>query len=307
MEWLAHRRPPVVGPSAEARVPAPIKRAYIWDLAPGASPVRLLAEAGFAVSLLEWLDPDPSESDAGIDTFVDRIGAAVDAVRAQGGDTPVLVGHSLGGTLAALFAARYPERSAGLALVEAPLHFGPDAGAFAPLVATSPHARWLESGLGLVPGTFLDLVTTAAAPREFVAERHVDFWTSLAGGALRLHLQVHRWSLDELALPGRLVVQIVEDLYRNDRFRRGDLLVAGSRVGPDTLTVPMLNVVDPHDLAIPAGSILPFHHAAASPRKQLLSYRGEPGVALRHVGVLVGPRALATVWPEIVAWLRELG
>jgi polyhydroxyalkanoate synthase len=42
-------------------VAAPIKRAYIWDLLPQTSIVRLLADAGFAVYLLEWLDPEPSD------------------------------------------------------------------------------------------------------------------------------------------------------------------------------------------------------------------------------------------------------
>jgi polyhydroxyalkanoate synthase subunit PhaC len=282
-------------------VAAPIKRSSIWDLAPHASPVRLLADAGFAVHLLEWLDPAPSDADAGLDRFVERIGTAVDAT----GTAPVLLGHSLGGTLAALFCARYPQRAAGLALLEAPLHFGPDAGAFAPVVAASPHAGWLQEGFGLVPGAFLDLVTTAAAPREFLLERYVDFWTSGMQGRLRLHLQVVRWTLDECALPGRLVTEVAEELYRHDRFHRGELVIAGAPVGPATLTTPLLNIINPMQEAIPASAIVPFHEAAASPCKQLLEYRGEHGTALRHVGVLVGHAALTTIWPKIIDWAAE--
>jgi polyhydroxyalkanoate synthase len=282
-------------------VAAPIKRAYIWDLAPNASPVRALVDAGMAVNLLEWLDPGPADVDAGLDRYLERLGAAVDAT----GDTPVLLGHSLGGTLAALFCARYPQRAAGLALIEAPLHFGPDSGAFAPVVAASPPAGWLEEGFGLVPGAFLDVVTAAAAPREFVFERYADWWASAMTGRLRLHLQVLRWTLDECALPGRLVADVVEQLYRRDRFHRGELVIAGCRVGPMTLTVPLLNVVDPLEDAIPATAITPFHEAAASPHKALLEYRGERGTALRHVGVLVGPDALSTIWPKVIDWVAS--
>jgi hypothetical protein len=121
------------------------------------------------------------------------------------------------------------------------------------------------------------VVTTVAAPRELVLERYVDFWASWGRGDLRLHLQVQRWAMDEFALPGRLVAEIVEDLYRRDRFMRGDLVIGGARVGPGTLTVPMLNVVDPHDGAIPASSIVTFHRAAASPRKELLEYHADHG------------------------------
>jgi polyhydroxyalkanoate synthase len=293
-EAVANRPPVLI-------VAAPIKRAYIWDLAPHASPVRLLMDAGWAVHLLEWLDPDPADADAGLDRFVKRIGAAVDAI----GGTPVLLGHSLGGTLAALFAARYPQRVGGLALLEAPLHFGPDAGAFAPVVAASPPVDWLTEGFGLVPGSFLDLVTTAAAPREFVLERYADSWVSAVHGQLRLHLQVLRWTLDECALPGRLVADVVEQLYRHDQFQRGELMIAGARVGPGTLSMPLLNVIDPLDEAIPASAIVPFHEAAPSRDKQLLEYRGEPGTALRHVGVLVGHAALTTTWPRIIDWMAR--
>jgi polyhydroxyalkanoate synthase len=161
----------------------------------------------------------------------------------------------------------------------------------------------LTEGFGLVPGTFLDVVTTTATAREFVIERYADFWASMLHRRLRLHLQVVRWTLDECALPGKLVADVVEMLYRHDRFHRGELVVDGVRVGPATLSVPLLNVVDPLEDAIPASAVVPFHEAAASPSKQLLEYRGEPGTALRHVGVLVGPKALATIWPKIIDWV----
>lgn len=71
------------------------------------------------------------------------------------------------------------------------------------------------------------------------------------------------------------------------------------------LTAPLLNVVDPPEDAIPATVITPFHEAAASPHETLLAYRGEPGTALRHVGVLVGPDALSTIWLEVIGWVAS--
>jgi hypothetical protein len=43
--------------------------------------------------------------------------------------------------------------------------------------------------------------------------------------ALDLHARVERWALDEVPLPGKLVHQIVEWLYRENRFCRGALKV----------------------------------------------------------------------------------
>jgi polyhydroxyalkanoate synthase subunit PhaC len=287
-------------------VAAPIKRAYIWDLAPQVSLVRLLVEAGFSVFLLEWLDPDPSDADQGLDAYVARfVGQAVAAVVDNCGSAPVLIGHSLGGSLAAMFAALCPERVGGVVLVEAPLHFGRDAGAFAPWVAASPALLPVPDGLRLVPGSVLDVVSVLAAPREFLLDRYLDLLLTLGQPATQLHLRVSRWALDESALPARLVGEVVENLYRGDQFMRGELELAGRRVGPDSLVVPMLNVVDPRGTAIPPSAIVPFHQAAGSPRKKLLEYHGDRGVALQHVGVLVGQRAHTVLWPQIVDWLRD--
>jgi polyhydroxyalkanoate synthase len=288
-------------------VAAPIKRAYIWDLMPHASTVRLLVRAGFTVHLLEWLDPDPSDADLGLQAYADLLlGQAVEAVTHACSRAPLLVGHSLGGTLAALFCARHPHRVRGVVLLESPVHFGVDAGAFAPMVAASPDLRRVQAIPGLVPGSLLDLATVAAAPREFLLERYLDLLATLGQPVSEVHLRVLRWTLDEMALPGRLFTEIVEDLYRDDRFMRGQLTIAGRRLGPESVTVPMSTVVDPRSTAIPASSIVPFHHRAASSRKLLLEYHGDRGVALQHVGVLVGQRAHNSLWPQLVSWLHAV-
>ncbi|MDQ4005067.1 MAG: alpha/beta hydrolase, partial [Actinomycetota bacterium] len=124
--------------------------------------------------------------------------------------------------------------------------------------------------------------------------------------SLHTHMRVQRWTLDEMAMPGQLFEDIVEQLYRHDRFMSGDLVLGGRRIGPEMVDCPLLSVVNPASRVIPPQSVLPFHEAAASGTKTLLEYRGDQGVALQHVGVLVGTRAHATVWPRVVDWLQEV-
>ncbi len=114
-----------------------------------------------------------------------------------------------------------------------------------------------------------------------------------------------RWTLDEFALPGRLFGEIVEDLYRTNRFMRGGLTVDGRIVTPADLAAPVLTVFDPRSTVIPPQSILPFHDALPTPDKHLLDYRGDRGVAIQHVGVLVGRNAHARLWPHILDWMGD--
>jgi hypothetical protein len=91
-----------------------------------------------------------------------------------------------------------------------------------------------------------------------------------------------------------LFEDVVERLYRRDELMAGTLDVAGSRIGAPTLVSPMLNVINPRSAVIPPQSLVPFHAAAVSRSKALLHYDGDTGVALQHVGVLVGRKAHRT-------------
>lgn len=298
---------PPAGP-AVLLVPAPIKRSYIFDLAPQVSVVARCLRHGLRVFLVEWTDVGPAEDGLGIDDYADRmLRACLDEIRRPPGSGPVLlVGHSLGGTLSAICAARHPALVSGLVLLEAPLTFGPRAGAFAALVASAPPTRRLWAGAG-VPGTFLNLASVLAAPRSFVLERYADLGLStLDPSALRISLQVQRWTLDEFRLPGKLFEDVVEKLYRRDDFFSGRLRVGGADVGPRSLRAPMLNVVNPGSRVIPAESVLPFAQAAGGGPHEVLEYRGEVGVGLQHVGVLVGRQAHRELWPRIMDWIDHV-
>lgn len=284
-------------------VPAPIKRHYLWDLHPAASVVAHARARGFAVYLSQWTE---APADFGLAEYAAAIGRCLESVSERHGRPPHLATHSLGGALCVSCAALRPDALASLVLLETPLHFAEAAGAFRPLLAVAPPAQALAAAFGCVPGSFLSAASMAASPVEFGWQRYADLTlASLDREDLRTHLLVERWALDELALPGRLFREVVEDLYRADRLMRGELVVAGVRVSPQAVGVPLAVVFNPHGRTIPPESILPFLRQAASADKLLLAYRGEVGVALQHLGSLIGRRAHAELWPVIFDWLQK--
>lgn len=290
-------------------VPAPIKRPYIWDIAPEASVVRRCLQQGMQVYLAEWTQVSSAEHPFGLGDYADRLlSRCVDVVKASSGDGALtLAGHSLGGLLAAMHACLHPDNVQALVLLESPLHFGKDAGSFAPLVASVPDTKPMADAFGDVPGSFLNSVSAAAAPHAFQLERFLD--RCLCSGdpqAFKTHMRVERWTCDEFPLPGRLFYEIVEQLYRNDQFMQGTLPVGGRTIGPADLKCPLLCVVDPRSRVIPPESVLPFHEATASPMRELLWYEGDTGVAIQHVGVLVGKSAHTQLWPRIFDWLDKV-
>ncbi|QQP91895.1 alpha/beta fold hydrolase [Skermanella sp. TT6] len=290
-------------------VPAPIKRGYIWDLLPHVSVVRRLSAEGFRVYMTEWTEPGEAERDFGLADYADRlIGKCVSAVARDSGSARVfLAGHSLGGTLATLFASMHADRVRGLIVVEAPLHFGEDGGALARMVAEAPPAATLREAFGNIPGSFLNLVSVRASPREFNWQRRVDMIASLADPrALKTHLAVERWTLDEFPIAGRFFEDLIERLYRDNQFSRGQLAIGGRPALPSGLAAPLLAVIGKGSEIIPPGSMLPVIDASPADRKLVLDYAGDVGVALQHVGPLIGRAAHEHLWPGITRWMREI-
>jgi polyhydroxyalkanoate synthase len=284
-------------------VAAPIKRPYIWDLSPAVSAIRYCLAAGLHVYLLEWLPASKETCNVGIAECAKAISAAARTVCAEAdGRKPILMGHSLGGTLAAIYAAGASETVDGLVLLSAPLCFRAGESLFRDaLVSLVPEP---VSNSDPYPGSILSLTSAAASPATFIRSRFMDAVLSFADRtALDIHARVERWALDEVALPGKLVSEIVEWLYRENRFCRGILNVEGQAIGPKNLSAPALAVVNMADLVAPLHSVSPIVVALGHEKLRVIEYPGERGVCLQHLGILIGRHAHAQVWPQIINWI----
>jgi polyhydroxyalkanoate synthase len=287
-------------------VSAPIKRPYIWDLAPPISFVRFCLERHFGVYLLEWLAPTGEERPAGLADYADHaISKCVAMVSGESrGVRPFLIGHSLGGTFAAIFCALEQQSIQGLLLLSAPLCFEPKSSQFRDaLVSFLPQEPIAD---GPVPGSLLSQMSALASPDSFVWARLTD--AALSAGdpyARELHARVERWALDEVSLPGLLVSEITQLLYREDRFYKGSLFLRDQDLGPSRLRVPILAIVNTADAVVPPGSVKTFLDKVPGQELRIIEYPGEAGVGLQHLAALIGRHARADLWPKIFTWLEE--
>jgi polyhydroxyalkanoate synthase subunit PhaC len=292
-------------------VPATFKQAYIWDLLPPVSVVRRCRERGLRVYLLEWLIPTQQEDEFGLAEYADSlIKEACGIIQAETGcSAPILAGHSLGGTFAAIFASLYPEHVGGLVLVDAPLAFGKDGGPLAQAVATIPHSRLIRRMAGSpVPGSVINALSIAAVPDAFQGQRVTDLAASLLDPrALAVHLRVERWTYDEFPLPGRLFEETLECLYRQDQFLTGTLRIGERQAGVASLCSPVMAVINPVGRIVPPRSMLKGLEAAPNLSFEVVEYTGDHGPLLQHVGPLVAPAAHERHWPKIIQWAHQVG
>ncbi len=285
-------------------IAAPIKRPYIWDLAPSVSAIRYCLREGLRVYLLEWMPASQSTGNNGLDEWALAISSCVARISADFGTKPFLIGHSLGGTLAAIYGAWAPASIRSLVLLSAPLCFEPQQSRFRDALVSLVPSTLSETEP--FPGSLLSEMSALASPSTFIWSRLMDAALSVADHrAMEIHARIERWTLDEMALPGKLVHQITDWLYRENRLCRGVLKIGGSRIDPSALSIPTLAVVNMVDDIAPLMSVQPFADAMPANNVHMIEYSGEVGVCLQHLGILVGRKARAKIWPDVVSWLNS--
>jgi polyhydroxyalkanoate synthase len=108
-----HRRPLLY-------VPPLVNKYYLLDLQPKSSLIRWLVEQGHTLFVISWVNPGPELADRGLDDYLELgPAAAMDAIAKATGEKEVdLFGFCMGGTLAAMAAARAaPGRIASLSTI----------------------------------------------------------------------------------------------------------------------------------------------------------------------------------------------
>src|SRR6185312_10991337 len=131
------------------------------------------------VRLLEWLPASRTTRNNGLAEYVRAIDECV--VKISGGRKgrkPFLLGHSLGGALAAIFAAMAPGSICGLVLLSAPLCFKPGTSRFRDALVSLVPSDLDEAEP--CPGSLLTQMSALASPDTFVWSRLTDAALSVA-------------------------------------------------------------------------------------------------------------------------------
>lgn len=281
-------------------VPSLINRGYILDLAPGRSFLRDLAGRGYRPYLVDWGAPGEIERGFDISAYIaGRLEAALDAVLAEAGEAPVLIGYCMGGTMAAALAERRQRDLAGLALLAAPWDFAADRPAVAEwLPGMAPGLLALADRLGELPTDAVQALFSGLdihlAFRKFRAFAALDAASDKAVAFVALE----DWLNDGVPLAAPVAHDCLEGWYGRNDPANGAWRVAGHPVTPARIDLPALALIPGADRIVPPASARAL--ATALPKADMI----EP--PLGHIGMMAGGRARELVWPAIADWMDGL-
>ncbi len=274
-------------------VPSLINRAYILDLTARRSFARYLAARGLRTLLVDWGTPSPEESAFTLDDYIlGRLRGALDAAKAETERPVILLGYCMGGTLALPLAARHAQDLAGLCLLASPWDFHADGGAQARLVASlqGPLAS-LIAAHGVLPTDALQAMFASLDP--LLAARKFRGFAARdpKSAAARDFVALEDWLNDGVPLAGPVATTCLFDWYVKNAPARGHWRVGGLPVRPQSLGIPVLNVVPSHDRIVPPAS------AAAVDALLPDAERWTP--PLGHIGMIASPRAKRLLWRRL--------
>ncbi|WP_338009259.1 class III poly(R)-hydroxyalkanoic acid synthase subunit PhaC [Natronoglomus mannanivorans] len=280
-----------------------INKPYILDLQPDRSVVRTLLEAGFDVYLIDWGEPSALDRSLTLDDYVTRyIDNCVDVVRERSGQDSInVLGYCMGGTMASMYAALFPEKVRNLGLMAAGLCFTGEGGVLE-LWGAEEHydPERVTDTFGNVPADFLDVGFALMDPVANNVTKYVRFYDNMDDEEfVENFARMERWLAEGIDVAGATYDQFIGDIYQENKLVENELYLDGKHVDLENIDMPVLQIVAEYDHLIPPEASKPFNDAIPSADTEILEF------ATGHIGMSVSSRSHAELWPEVCEWFEE--
>jgi len=108
---------------------------------------------------------------------------------------------------------------------------------------------------------------------------------------------MNTWVTDLIPMSGAMYLQLIKELYRENRLSEGKMIIRGERVDLSRIRANLLNVIALADHISPPCQSESIMTRVGSQDQLLLKVKGG------HIGMMAGSGALKRTWPQIDAWL----
>jgi poly(3-hydroxybutyrate) depolymerase len=278
--------------------------ATIADLMPDQSLVQTLLVGGIdSLFVTDWKSATPDMRDFDIDNYLAELNVVADDL----GGRVNLVGLCQGGWLAAMYAARYPEKVVSLVLAGSPIDTDAGHGPIRAAAHALPMVEYEElvaMGSGVMLGRFMLEAWKEMHPGEHYFAKYVDLYEHIEDpNYVRRAEAFASWFENPLNLPGRWYLQAVKQLFKENRLAKGDFVGLGRRLSLKAIRCPLFLLAGEDDDITPAAQVMAARELVGSPTSLIQSATVPGG----HIGLFMGRKTLHDHWPSIARWVAAGG
>ncbi|QCB48844.1 alpha/beta fold hydrolase [Hydrogenophaga sp. PAMC20947] len=274
--------------------------ASIADYHRGQSLVETLLANGVGhVLLTDWKSATPDMKDLEIDNYLEEMLVVIDDL----GGRVNLVGLCQGGWVSTMLAARFPDKVNALVLAGAPIDTDAGQGPIRKMVHDSPSSFYDELvglGQGLMKGKFMLQGWKNMHPEQHYMQDHIDLYEHIDDAAyLAKEERFERWYENPIDLPGRWYLQVIQQLFKENRLAKGTFVGLGRELHLKDITCPLYLLAGADDDITSPEQVLNAAQLVGTPPEQIRQQTIPGG----HIGLFMGARTLSETWPPIARWI----
>ncbi|CAM2197393.1 conserved protein of unknown function [Paraburkholderia kururiensis] len=276
--------------------------AMIADFQPGQSLMETLRKHGLKrLYLTDWKTATLDMKDLEIDQYLAELNVCVDEL----GGRVNLIGLCQGGWMAAMFAARFPHKVASLVLAGSPIDTDAGDGPIKQMAHTLPLSFYedlVRLGDGLMRGRFMLRGWKNMHPDQHYITDHVDLYEHIDDPAyLKKEEAFESWYENPVDLPGRWYLQAIGQIFKENRFAKGEFVALGKRLDLRTVTCPVYLLAGESDDITTREQVFDADKYLGTPPADIVKKLVPGG----HIGLFMGSRTLREAWPGIAAWVAS--
>jgi polyhydroxyalkanoate depolymerase len=276
--------------------------AAIADYHDGQSLVQTMLAAGHArVLVTDWKSASLDMKDYDIDNYLAELNVAIDDL----GSRVNLVGLCQGGWLAAMYAARYPDRVRTLVLAGSPIDTHAGDGPLKKMVEASPPGFYEELvalGGGLMLGRVMLRGWKNMHPDEQYLNKYVRLYEHIDDPDYLSKTEAFSaWYENTIDLPGRWYLQAINELFKENRLAQGRFVGLGRRLSLRDIRCPTYLLAGESDDITPKEQVFAAEGLFGTPPQDIVKTVVPGG----HIGLFMSSGTLRSSWPPIARWMLE--
>jgi poly(3-hydroxyalkanoate) synthetase len=270
----------------------------------GQSLVETLLDHGLGrLCVTDWKSAAEATKSYDIDNYLAALNVCVDDL----GGSVNLIGLCQGGWLSAMYAARFPAKVRTLVLAGAPIDTDAGEGPvkdYAHTLPTAFYERLVKLGGGMLRGDYMLTGFKSMHPdTQYVAKFH-NFYRNIDNPEHRRRFEeFERWYEYTVDLPGVWYLQVITQLFKQNRLAKGEFVGLGRQLTLKDVTCPVYLLAGEADDVTPREQVFNAENYLGTPRSRIIKEITPGG----HIGLFMGKETLAAKWSSIAAWIQRAG
>jgi len=281
-------------------IPSMISHYYILDLQEDKSLIRYLNDTGYDVYVLNWGLPVNEDQFLNFTSLLkNRIPYFAEQVREHSKANKIhLMGHCLGGTIAAMYASLHPEHLTSLFLLTSPLDFSIESRLTDWVNKGTVDYKLLTESFGNIPWPILHSSFLMLKPLSQYSRLKKYFQQKMSFEQKKNYWALELWSHDSVAFRGGCYMNLIQGLYIQNSFYENNFKLDDSKtVKICDIKIPTLMIASNEDHIVPLKSAFIDKNKIKSNDVTQIQYSGG------HVSCLVHKKTQLELWPQITNWI----